>query len=101
MLEATTAKMRSELESQGARLDGVYYCLHHRDALLEEYRVSCNCRKPKPGLLLRAAGELGIDLSRSYVVVDGIMDIAAGQSVGATTLFISSRKCYVCAELER
>lgn len=54
--EAITSKLQAGLAAAGAHLDGVYYCLHHPDAALPEYRIRCDCRKPKPGLLLRAAG---------------------------------------------
>ena len=101
LLEATTNKMHRELALTGARLDAVYYCLHHPETLLEEYRIVCECRKPKPGLLLQAAREWDLDLERSYFVGDGVTDMAAGQSVGNTTLFVSSRKCYICDELAR
>lgn len=101
LLEATTRKMREALAEAGARLDGVYYCLHHPRALLPEYRVACECRKPKPGLLFQAARELNLDLARSYLVGDGISDVCAGRAAGATTVFVNDRKCYYCEELAR
>lgn len=101
LLEATTRKMHQALAEAGARLDGVYYCLHHPDALLEEYRLACDCRKPRPGLLLKAAREWNIALKNSYLVGDGITDLCAGRAVGCTTLFINGRKCYICDDLAR
>ena len=101
LLEAVTQKMIASLETQGAKLDGIYYCLHHPEASLPEYRVACECRKPKPGLLVRAAQERNIDLSRSYIVGDGVTDVLAGRAAGTTTFFLSSRKCYACNELDR
>jgi D-sedoheptulose 7-phosphate isomerase len=101
LLQAITDKMTELLAAGGSPLDGVYYCLHHPEALLAEYRVSCDCRKPRPGLLLRAAAELNIDLARSYMVGDGIVDVLAGSAVGAKTFFVNQRKCYVCDELVR
>lgn len=95
LLEAMTNKMISVVEAGGGRIDAIYYCLHHPQAALSEYRVACNCRKPKPGLLLRAAQELGIDLAESYMVGDGVTDVLAGQAAGVHTVFVSSRKCYV------
>ncbi len=101
LLDSITQKMHAALAAGGARLDGVYYCLHHPDATLPEYRAVCECRKPKPGMLVGAARERNLDLSRSYLVGDGVTDVLAGMAAGARTLFLSSRKCYVCDELAR
>ena len=101
LLEAVTDKMKRQMREGGARLDGVYYCLHHPDAKIEQYRIACNCRKPKPGLLFQAAHELQIDLSQSYMVGDGSVDVLAGREAGARTLFVGPRKGYVFSELER
>lgn len=101
LLEAVTEKMRLEVAKSGGILDAVYYCLHHPQAIIDEYRDNCNCRKPKPGLLVRAAQELDIDLRKSYMIGDGITDILAGQAVSATTIFIGSYKRYICDEFAR
>ena len=92
-------KMCSELGVEGGRLDGIYNCLHHPDSVVDEYRMRCECRKPGPGLLQKAAIELNLDLSNSYTVGDGVIDIAAGKAAETTTLFVSSRKCYNCDNL--
>lgn len=99
LLEAMERKMASGIEALGGKLDAVYNCLHHPEASLEEYRVRCECRKPAPGLLLRAARDWNIDLSSSYMIGDGVTDIAAGRAAGSTTLFVNSRKCYNCEAL--
>lgn len=96
VLDAITAKMERQLAQSGAKLDGIFYCLHHPEAKLEPYRVECDCRKPLPGLLLRAARELDINLSGSYMLGDGITDVLAGQRAAAKTVLISARKCYTC-----
>ena len=96
ILEAVTAKMQRQLAEGGARLDAVYYCLHHPEAVLEEYRVVCNCRKPRPGLLQKAAMQLGIDLGASYVIGDGLTDVQAGKAAGCKTVFLGNRKCEIC-----
>lgn len=101
ILDATTGKMCSELAEAGARLDGIYYCLHHPEAEVALYRRDCACRKPKPGLLFQAADELGVDLSESYMVGDGVTDVAAGSAAGTTTFLVASLKCYICDELAR
>ena len=95
VLEAITEKMHRELSKAGARLDSVYYCLHHPQAAIDEYRVECECRKPKPGLLKQAAQELDISLEHSFFIGDGITDVLAGQSAGVKTILVSSRKLYV------
>lgn len=95
-LKAITQKMHRELAQAGAHLDAAYYCLHHPEALWEEYRVTCNCRKPKPGLLQKAAEELGIDLKASYMIGDGLTDILAGKAVRCTTVFLGNYKCEIC-----
>jgi D-glycero-D-manno-heptose 1,7-bisphosphate phosphatase len=99
LLEAIERKMVSGIAAAGGKLDAVYYCLHHPDAVVEEYRARCECRKPEPELLFRAAREWNIDLTGSYMLGDGVTDIEAGRAAGAATLFVSSRKCYKCEAL--
>lgn len=64
-----------EMENAGAVLDGIYYCPHLKDGHVEPYNIDCECRKPKAGMLRKAAAELEIDLSRSYVVGDRVNDV--------------------------
>ncbi len=101
LLEAMTQKMHDELAATGARVDGVYYCLHHPEAIVPEYRQACECRKPQPGLLKCAAQERGIDLGRSYMIGDGINDIKAGQAAGCRTIWIGNVKCDQCQLQDR
>lgn len=70
---------------RGVELDGIYYCPHHPQYGKVEYRQSCNCRKPHPGMLLLARQELNIDMAISYMVGDKIEDIYAGKSAGVGT----------------
>ena len=100
-LNAITIKMRASVRSTGGKIDAVYYCRHHPDSILPFYRKVCECRKPKPGLLLTAARDCHIDVAGSYTVGDGVTDILAGAAAGTTTIFVSARKCYVCDELAR
>jgi D-glycero-D-manno-heptose 1,7-bisphosphate phosphatase len=93
-------KMKQELKKAGAHIDAEYYCLHHPSATRKEYRNNCDCRKPKPGLLLRAANDLGINLRESFMVGDSVVDIEAGRAVGSTTLLIGSLKCDICRLME-
>lgn len=80
--------MHRQLAAAGAHLDGIYVCPHHPEAKLALYRQNCDCRKPKPGLLLRAAGELGLDLQKSYMVGDRWTDIRCGAAAGVKTVLV-------------
>jgi len=72
----------------GARIDGFYVCPHHPVYGNCIYKQDCDCRKPKPGLLLQAAAELDIDLARSYMVGDMLKDIEAGKNAGAKGVLV-------------
>lgn len=87
-LRRMSAKIRKELAAKGTSLDGEYYCIHSPDGLVKELRVSCDCRKPKPGLLLKAAKEWNIDLAESYFVGDGLIDVEAGRNAGCKTILV-------------
>jgi D-glycero-D-manno-heptose 1,7-bisphosphate phosphatase len=89
-LEAMTHRMEEALRDERANLQGIYYCMHHPDAVVADYRVSCDCRKPRPGLLVQAAKDMGLDLARSYMVGDQARDVIAGKSVGCTTFLIGA-----------
>jgi D-glycero-D-manno-heptose 1,7-bisphosphate phosphatase len=80
--------MAELLRGHGARVDGVYYCPHHPEGDVLEYRRHCECRKPKPGMLLQAARELGLDLTRSWMIGDRITDLEAGSAVGCRTVLV-------------
>lgn len=87
-------KMETLLGKQGSYLDAIYYCPHHPDSgfdgEIKELKFDCDCRKPKPGLLLKAAEELNIDLSQSWMIGDSKNDIMAGRSAGCKTALIGS-----------
>lgn len=87
-LLATNTRMVNELEAGGARLDGLYVCMHHPREGAPPYRADCDCRKPRPGLLARAAAELGLVLHASVMVGDKLSDVATGQSVGAAGVLV-------------
>ncbi len=101
LLDAVTEKMNRLVKQAGGHLDAVYYCLHHPEGKVDRYRLACECRKPKPGLLHQAARELQIDLGQSYMIGDGVVDVLAGRQAGTKTLFIGPRRGYVFSELER
>lgn len=88
LLEALNDRLRASLAEEGAGLNGIYYCLHHPEAVVPSLRVQCDCRKPEPGLLLQAAKELDIDLARSYMIGDQQTDIEAGLAAGCKTVLL-------------
>lgn len=90
-LSAVHQRVESALEAEGARLDGAYYCpyLDGSEAVVEAYRVDSELRKPQPGMLLQAARELNIDLSRSWMIGDSPGDVEAGKAAGCRTILIN------------
>jgi D-glycero-D-manno-heptose 1,7-bisphosphate phosphatase len=89
-------KLTIELAAAGAHLDAIYYCLHHPQASVRSLRKRCTCRKPGIGMLTQAAHDLGVDLSRSYMLGDGLTDIEAGSRAGCRTVFVGRWKCEHC-----
>jgi histidinol-phosphate phosphatase family protein len=84
-VRGVNARMVSILEEQGARLDALYWCPHH-----PEFGGPCDCRKPKPGMLHRAAEEQGLDLRSSWIVGDHPTDALCGLEVGARAVIVIS-----------
>lgn len=93
-LEEIHSKMETLLGKEGAYLDAIYYCPHHPHKGYEgerpELKIDCDCRKPKPGMLLKAAEDFNIDLSKSWMVGDGENDIQAGINAGCKTVLLSN-----------
>jgi D-glycero-D-manno-heptose 1,7-bisphosphate phosphatase len=89
-------RLLSALQTAGAHIDATYYCLHHPEAKVKKFRRRCLCRKPSPGMLLRAQEDLGISLPDSYMVGDGLTDIEAGHRAGCRTVFVGRWKCEHC-----
>lgn len=102
-LETIHNKLETLLGEQGAYLDKIYFCPHHSDKGYAgeriEYKIECNCRKPKPGMILKAAEELNIDLSNSWMVGDGENDILAGKAAGCKTALIG-RQAETAADIQ-
>ncbi len=90
LLEATNQVLRAELAAAGAQVDAIFYCLHHPDAVELAYRAVCDCRKPRPGLLLAAASYLDVPIEGAFMVGDQVRDLEAGQAVGAHTILVRS-----------
>jgi D-glycero-D-manno-heptose 1,7-bisphosphate phosphatase len=82
-VEKVNQRMRDLLAAEGAFVDAIYYCTHHPD-----YDIECDCRKPRPGLLIKASRELGISLPQSFMVGDKLIDIQAGKAAGSSTVFV-------------
>ncbi len=74
--------MKEELAKYDARIDAIYYCPHHPDE-------GCECRKPKPKLILQAAAELGVSLELSYIVGDTMKDVRAGKAAGCKAVLLN------------
>lgn len=88
-------KMETLLGEEGAFLDGLYYCPHHPDkgfaGEVPELKIDCDCRKPKPGLLFKAAKDFNIDLRESWMIGDGMIDVECGINGGCHTAYIGEK----------
>lgn len=100
-LETIHNKMETLLGKEGAYLDAIYFCPHHPhkgyEGEVPELKIDCDCRKPKPGMLLQAAEDLNIDLPESYMVGDSANDINAGKAAGCKTVLLNT-KCEFCGQ---
>jgi len=83
-------RLNELLARHGAHVDRYYYCPHHPTEGVPPYNVVCSCRKPNPGLLLRAAEEKRIDLRRSFLVGDKLTDLDAGARAGTRTVLVNT-----------
>jgi D-glycero-D-manno-heptose 1,7-bisphosphate phosphatase len=90
LVNQTHRYLDERLAAGGARIDGYYYCPHHPDAMVPEYKRECDCRKPQPGMARAAAAALDLDLARSWMVGDRWLDVQLGQAVGARTVLVRS-----------
>lgn len=95
-LEMIHNKMETLLGREGAYIDGLYYCPHHPHKGFEgevvELKIDCDCRKPKPGMLLKAAEDFNIDLTQSWMIGDGENDIKAGKAAGCKTEIVDDNQ---------
>lgn len=90
LIGAVHGALKEELKLAGAHLDAIYYCAHHPTVGQPPYRSDCDCRKPKPGLILRAAAEFDIDLSQSWMIGDRYSDIELAHNAGVRSAFVLS-----------
>lgn len=86
--------MNQELEKHNAHIDDFYYCPHHTEGKIEQYRAECTCRKPKPGMILRAIDEWPIKLDKSFIVGDRKSDLEAAQAAGLSGFLFKGGNLY-------
>ncbi len=90
-------KMETLLGEKGAYIDALYYCPHHPDRgydnEIPELKIECECRKPKPGMLINASKDYNINLEASWMIGDSQRDIEAGKNAGCHTAFIGCEDC--------
>ena len=89
-LETAHTHLSGVLQAGGAKVEGYYYCPHSPHASVERYRVDCECRKPKPGMILAAARDHGLDLGASYLVGDRWRDVEMGTAAGTKALLVQT-----------
>ncbi|GLU32036.1 HAD-IIIA family hydrolase [Trinickia caryophylli] len=89
-LGAVQARLREMFAACGTTLDAAYWCPHHPAGTVAQYAVSCTCRKPAPGLLVRAAREHALDLAQSWFVGDILDDVEAGTRAGCRTALVDN-----------
>jgi D-glycero-D-manno-heptose 1,7-bisphosphate phosphatase len=87
-LDAVAARLRELLDADGVRIDFFAWCPHHPDGSVADLSLNCDCRKPRPGLVLRALSELDAEASRSWLVGDILNDIEAGSRAGCRTVLL-------------
>jgi histidinol-phosphate phosphatase family protein len=89
-LRSVERRVRQLLDAVGVPLAGFYDCPHHPEGTVPDYAVACKCRKPEPGLILRAARELGLDPARSWLIGDILDDVEAGGRAGCRTVLLDN-----------
>ena len=94
-METIHNRLQSLIGEYGALIDGIYYCPHYPDQLIpggrQDLKIVCDCRKPEPGLIMRAAKEMKIDLSMSWMVGDMISDIEAAKRAGIRSILLAKQ----------
>lgn len=89
-LDAVNKKLTNLLSEAGIAINGFYYCPHFENGTVKEYSIACDCRKPAPGLILQAANDFSIDLSKSWMIGDILNDVEAGRRAGCKTILINN-----------
>lgn len=83
-------KFKTLLMKDNLQVDGIYYCFHHPEGLVKKYAMNCTCRKPKPGMLLKAIQAYNVNVSNSYMVGDRATDVKAGKGSGLKTILFDA-----------
>ena len=89
-LQAVTQRIKDLLQQYCVTINGFYYCPHFPGAVVAEYGIACQCRKPAPGLLIKAANDLQIDLTQSWMIGDILNDVEAGKRAECKTILINN-----------
>ena len=89
-VEKMHGAIQQQLSQHNIQFDAMYYCPHHPDGKIQKYKIECDCRKPKPGLILQATSEHGIDLSNSWMIGDILNDVEAGNAAGCKTILLDN-----------
>lgn len=89
-LEIVKRKIQEMLAPDGISLDGIFFCPHHPEGIVANYAITCDCRKPKPGMILCAAEAFQVDLTRSWMIGDMRHDMEAGNSAGCKTILVDN-----------
>jgi D-glycero-D-manno-heptose 1,7-bisphosphate phosphatase len=90
MIQTVHSVLSTELERNGAKLDAIYYCAHHPSVGEPPYRFDCDCRKPKPGLITRAAQDFNVDVNQSWMAGDRYSDVELARNAGLKSAFVLS-----------
>jgi D,D-heptose 1,7-bisphosphate phosphatase len=89
-VEKMHGAIQQQLSQHNIQFDAMYYCPHHPDGKIQKYKIECDCRKPKPGLILQATSEHGIDLSNSWMIGDILNDVEAGNAAGCKAILLDN-----------
>ncbi len=89
-LEAVKMRIKELFRKKGLELDGFYYCPHHPQGVEPKFTISCDCRKPQPGMILQAALEHSVDLKKSWMLGDILNDVEAGNRAGCKTVLVDN-----------
>ncbi|RKY88557.1 D-glycero-beta-D-manno-heptose-1,7-bisphosphate 7-phosphatase [candidate division KSB1 bacterium] len=87
-VEKVNRKMIKLLNKGGASIDGIYYCPHLPQGKVKKYAIDCDCRKPKTGMIVKAASDLNIDLKKSFIIGDRVSDFLPGKELNMTTILV-------------
>ncbi|HJW87144.1 MAG TPA: HAD family hydrolase [Candidatus Brocadiaceae bacterium] len=94
-------KLLTMLQKEGITVTGIYYCPHHTEGVVAQYTVACDCRKPKPKMILDAANKYHVDLSRSLMIGDAAVDMQAGKNAGCICVLVKNPHSDASDELSK